>query len=249
MTYTYQLVLYYQDGSKEIINTTYVIKEIDDVTSQFSTLSEMCSYYHCQNIKLIFKGGERQGSLPLLFKADKFKKESVLYTYKKYLSDNEEKRQDFLKKVSRTVSRGMPPKSSFDEKCLTVYNKFGKNKELYDPLLKEILISYFGRDKAIYSKYRQAYFELKEQGIKVECYHPVKKETKKEEKNEIIEGYYTTDDTVADSLKKYNGEVELFNIIIYLLKEEKFIPNTVKILKEGEEIPKEAKYFIRKKDR
>ena len=73
MTYTYQLVLYYQDGSKEIINTTYVIKEIDDVTSQFSTLSEMCSYYHCQNIKLIFKGGERQGSLPLLFKGDKFK--------------------------------------------------------------------------------------------------------------------------------------------------------------------------------
>ncbi|MGN1324497.1 MAG: hypothetical protein ACI4VR_04795, partial [Bacilli bacterium] len=103
--------------------------------------------------------------------------------------------------------------------------------------------------KAIYSKYRQAYFELKEQGIKVECYHLPKRQTPKEEKNEIEQGYYTTDDTVAELLKEYNGEVELFNIIAYLLKEKRFIPHTIKILKEGEEIPKEAKYFIRKKDR
>lgn len=247
MKYTYELILYYQDGSTETIKRSTIIKEIDDYTTQFETPKEMCLHHKCASIQLKYGNSGRTGYLPILYKNDKFKKQSVLYRYLNYLSKSPEKRDNFLKKVSRTISRGETPQNRFDERCLTIYNHFDENKELYKPILTEILKSYFGSQTVIYIKYRQAYIELKQNGIKVECYQENPNEIKSEKQEErTYKTIYTTDIVVAELLKNYDGEFNYKDVILYLMSK-KLNPKqyaSVKVTIEGQELPEDCKYVI-----
>jgi len=213
MLYSYQLVLFYNDGSEEVIKTSTAIKEIDDITVQFKDKEDICKHYCCENVTIRYFLKDEKKYLDLLFRDDKFKYASVKYEYAKYLIKNKDVLDSFLKKVSPAVRNRTDAKNSFDEKCLVIYNSSGK---IDKNLLVDILASYFGREKPLYGKYRKAYLGLKKMGVKVSCY---KDEVKlKESIPRKIYGFYTENDKVAAILSNYDGEDSYVDIMMYLAK-------------------------------
>lgn len=213
MLYSYQLVLFYKDGSEEVIKTSTAIKEIDDITVQFKDKEEICKHYCCEKVIIrYFLKGERK-YLDLIFKGDRFKYFSVKNEFLKYLVNNRDVLDSFLRKVSPSVRNRTDAKNSFDEKCLTIYNS---NDKIDKSLLLDVLTSYFGRTKPLYSKYRKAYLGLKKLGIKADC---SKDKVEIEEiKPRQIHGFCTENELVAAILSNYDGEDSYVGRMMYLAK-------------------------------
>lgn len=153
-----------EDNSKFIFRSGKSLEDIDKFTSIFYSAEdakEVLNELYGTNVKLksmllMKKDKLKEGTIPIIFRDDMYNELSVIETYKNYLWANPNLIKDSnVKHVNLDFMRDFKKtgKINFSEREFNIAIKayFYRNGEL------------------VYTKVREAYFELLEMGQKVKC--------------------------------------------------------------------------------
>lgn len=176
MKYSYQLVITYANGKEEIyLNSKGKILNIDEFTSNFVNEEDILNYLEeekgrkVSSIKINYQyekqNVQTKKNLPILYNTDLFIESSVEDLFLKYLKSNKKEQRKFIAMLYPVINDG-------------------NHDNLLEEVKKELTTEvekYF--KNASYRKYRDAYFTLKNSGIKVRCKASKEKEIKKEKQD------------------------------------------------------------------